>query len=82
MRPLAKAAGLRKEVHKWKPDERSELQAQLDAAYFILYGVKRPDIEYILDTFTGTRRSDMPAVGRYGAGELILDAYDELAARM
>lgn len=82
MRPLAKAAGLRKEVHKWKPEERSELQAELDAAYFILYSVKRPDIEYILDTFTRTRRRDEPALGRSRPGELILDAYDELTAQM
>ena len=82
MRPLAKAAGLQKEVHKWKPEERSELQAELDAAYFILYSVKRPDIEYILDTFTRTRRCDEPALGRFRPGELILDAYDELTAQM
>jgi hypothetical protein len=48
MRPLAEAAGLDPPVHKWNPSERTRLTAELDAAFFLLYGVKRDDAEYIL----------------------------------
>jgi hypothetical protein len=41
---------------KWDPAERLDLQAQLDAAFFLLYGIKRPDVEYILSTFSGIRK--------------------------
>jgi hypothetical protein len=33
--------------------ERAELMAELDAAFFHLYGVDRDDAEYILSTFKG-----------------------------
>lgn len=36
MKPLAGACGMKPPVHKWKPDERDALLAELDAAYFIL----------------------------------------------
>jgi len=51
---------------------------ELAAAYFHLYGIERPDIEYILDTFQGVA-DEYEAHG--GAGEtrrLTLDSYDSL----
>ncbi|MEA3224733.1 MAG: DNA methyltransferase, partial [Planctomycetota bacterium] len=56
MKPMAEAANLRPPVHKWNPTERLDLQAQLDAAFFLLYGLKQPDVEYILSTFSGVRK--------------------------
>lgn len=80
MLPLADAAGFKEGVHKWKPDERARLCAELDAAYFRLYGVARDDVEYILSTFKGTRRRDVAETGGYRTAELILSAYDALGA--
>jgi hypothetical protein len=79
MRPLADAAGFKEGVHKWKPDERAHLMAELDAAYFHLYGVSRADAEYILSTFVGTQRRDTAEIGRFRTAELVLEAYDALA---
>ncbi len=79
MLPLAEAAGFKDGVHKWKPDERAQLKADLDAAYFHLYGVSRADAEYILSTFTGTQRRDTAETGGFRTADLILAAYDELA---
>jgi len=81
MKPLAKAAGFKKEVHKWKAPERVQLQAELDAAYFVLYGIDRADVSYILDTFSGTRRRDVAETGKYRTCELIIEAFDELEAK-
>jgi hypothetical protein len=56
MIPLAEAAGFEEKIHKWKMDNRNKLMAELDAAYFILYGIKREDVEYILSTFQGIQK--------------------------
>lgn len=53
--------------------------AELDAAYFLLYGIERDDVEYILSTFTDTRHRDEAETGRYTTADLILSVYDEMA---
>jgi len=78
LRPLAQAASFREGVHKWKPDERAQLLAELDAAYFLLYGLERDDVEYVLSTFKGVRRRDTVETGEYRTERLILAAYDAL----
>ncbi|MBI5762745.1 MAG: N-6 DNA methylase [Planctomycetes bacterium] len=89
MIPLAKACefkGSRGDgVHIWKEQERAQLRAELDAAFFVLYGIERPDAEYMLSTFTNTgyippdeRTKDGPAWQRGSTGELILETYDSL----
>lgn len=91
MIPLAKACdfkgGRGDGVHLWKDQERHQLRAELDAAYFHLYGVEREDAEYMLSTFTGTgfiepdqRLEKDHAWTKGSIGESILDAYDALAA--
>ncbi|HUU95180.1 MAG TPA: DNA methyltransferase [Phycisphaerae bacterium] len=78
MLPLAEAAGFMKGIHKWRRDDRARLRAELDAAYFLLYGIRREDVEYILSTFTGTQRRDAADAGTFRTAELILEAYDAL----
>ncbi len=58
MRPLAEAAGFKPGVVKWKEAERQQIRAELDAAYFRLYGINEEDIEYILSTFQGVAKED------------------------
>lgn len=71
-------------VHAWKEPERALLRAELDAAYFLLYGLLRNDVEYILSTFTGTDvqvaddRVLEPRAGSDSCGELVLKAFDRL----
>ena len=78
MLPLADAAEFKQGVHKWKTEERARLRAELDAAYFLLYGIEREDIEYILSTFTGTQRRDAADAGTYRTAQFILEAYDSM----
>ena len=58
MIPLAQACDFKGSrgdgVHIWKETERAEIRAELDAAYFHLYGIEREDAEYMLSTFTNT----------------------------
>ncbi len=85
MKPLADACAFKGStgagVHKWKEQEREELGAELDAAYFHLYGIEREDVEYILNTFTTTRDEDAGGNAESLARRrLILDHFDGLAA--
>lgn len=80
MRPLAKAAGFKEGVHKWKEAERADLRAELDAAYFHLYGINRNDAEYILSTFQGMTEGDEGTFTPNSVASRVLDAYDALAA--
>ncbi len=88
MLPLADACGFTSgsfqreyggRLNKWDEEERAVLTAELDAAYFHLYGINRDDAEYILSTFKGIhdRRATLP--GQVSTAEFILQKYDELA---
>ncbi len=81
MIPLAEAAGFDPPVHKWKPDERKNLLAELDAAYFILYGIEKDDAEYILTTFAGARTDDSGLFDLDDAISLTLKHYDLLLGK-
>jgi hypothetical protein len=68
-------------VHIWKEAERAEIRAELDAAYFYLYGINRDDAEYILSTFsnTGLVPEDKPGSQQFlcspgSTGRMVLDA--------
>ncbi len=79
MRPLGEACDLDPPVHKWKEPERQELMAELDAAYFILYGIKRDDAIYILSTFQGLTDGGRIAVEDAPTVQRILEHYDRLS---
>ena len=74
MRPLAQAAGFREGVHKWNEAERAQLRAELDAAYFTLYGLDDDEVNYVLDQFQGVVKEDQAHSGCGPTRAAILDA--------
>lgn len=58
---------------------RALLRAELDAAFFHLYGVEREDVDYIMETFPIVKRKDIAAHGEYRTKRLILEIYDAMA---
>jgi hypothetical protein len=65
---------------RWKPERRFLLRAELDAAFFHLYGLSRDDTAYVLDTFPVVRKNDEKAHdGKYRTQRLILECYDAMA---
>jgi hypothetical protein len=77
--PFALAAGFEESVHKWNASERAELTAELDAAFFLLYGIERADAEYILSGFQGLT-GDGEMLDRFeSTADSVLAAYDRLA---
>lgn len=78
MRPLAEEAGFDPPVHKWNEAERGQLLAELDAAFFLLYGIDRDDMEYVLSTFQGLQSEGEPLPGMVPRTRGIVEAYEKL----
>lgn len=55
------------------------IRAELDAAFFHLYGLDRNEVDYVMDTFTIVRRKDEVKHGEYRTEHLILERCDALA---
>ncbi|WP_214412927.1 Eco57I restriction-modification methylase domain-containing protein [Sphaerisporangium fuscum] len=62
----------------WDEERRSMIRAELDAAFFHLYGVARDDVDYIMDTFPIVKRKDEAKYGEYRTKRLILELYDAM----
>jgi hypothetical protein len=87
MLPLAEACGFTSgsfqseyggRLNKWDEAERAQLMAELDAAYFLLYGINRDDAEYILSTFRGIHERGGLLGTSKSTAEHVLEAYDGL----
>jgi N-6 DNA Methylase len=63
---------------RWDPERRSILRAELDAAFFYLYGLDLADTAYILDAFPVLRDKETREHGEYRTRRLVLERYDAL----
>ncbi|SDP75585.1 Methyltransferase domain-containing protein [Actinopolyspora xinjiangensis] len=79
MAPFAADLGDEGPPFRWDEQRRELLRAELDAAYFHLYGVERDDVDYIMETFPIVRRKDEQAHGEFRTKRLILEIYDAMA---
>jgi hypothetical protein len=88
MLPLAEACGFTGgsfqseyggRLNKWDEAERAELMAELDAAFFHLYGIGRDDVEYILSTFKGIHDQRTSLPGRPSVSQRIVQKYAEMS---
>jgi hypothetical protein len=65
---------------RWDEHRRTLIRAELDAAYFHLYGLDRDEVEHVMDTFDVLRRREQRQIGEFRSKRLILDRYDAMAA--
>ena len=63
---------------KWLPERRFELQCEVDAAVFHLYGLGRGGVEHVMDSFRLVRDSDEEQHGELLTKRRILAIYEEL----
>ncbi|MFC5747982.1 Eco57I restriction-modification methylase domain-containing protein [Actinomadura rugatobispora] len=77
LKPLAEEIGDLGSPFSWDGQRRFNMRAELDAAYFHLYGVARDDISFIMDSFGAFQRNDPERFARTKA--LILEVYDAMA---
>jgi hypothetical protein len=80
MAAFARGLGDHGPPFRWDEERRFAIRAELDALFFRLYGIGRADAAYIMDTFTGVRKTDIARHGSYRTREAILDCYDRMAA--
>ncbi|MBX6754812.1 MAG: hypothetical protein IRY86_11315 [Thermorudis peleae] len=76
--PFARDLGDAGPPFRWDPERRAQLRAELDAAYFLLYGLSRSEVEYVLGTFPVLRQNEERSFGEYRTARLVLSAYDAL----
>jgi hypothetical protein len=75
---FAEDVGYRGSPFKWDPARRFLLRAELDAAYFYLYGLSHEDAGHVLDSFPIVRKDDEKAYGEYRTKGAILERYDAM----
>lgn len=63
-------------VSGWDVGRRAMLRAEIDAAFFHLYGLTRSEVEFILDTFPIVHKNDLSAYGERRTERLTLEQYD------
>jgi N-6 DNA Methylase len=79
IRAFARDLGYEGPPFEWDALRRTALSGELDAAFLHLYGVKRVDAEYVLDSFDIVRRREEEAWGTYRTKTTVLSAYDSMA---
>lgn len=78
MTPWARSVGDRGEPRTWDEARRRDLRAELDAAFFILYGLDKADASYILEGFEGVHGKDVQEFGDKRTMLLVLEAMERL----
>jgi hypothetical protein len=65
---------------RWDPARRELIRAELDGAMFHVYGLTRPEVEHVLDSFFVVRKYEERDHGEFRTKRLVLAAYDAMAA--
>ncbi len=63
---------------RWNPDRRSLLRADLDAAFFHIFGIERGEVVHILDSFSIIAADEEEKFGEFRTKQRILEAYDRM----
>jgi hypothetical protein len=79
MEPFARNLGEDGPPFHWDAERRFVMRAELDAAFFHLYGVDRDDVDYIMETFPIVKRRDVQQYATFRTKNLILKVYDAMA---
>jgi len=79
MEPFARDLGDSGPPFRWDEERRAVLRAELDGAFFHLYGIERDDADYILSTFPIVHRNDQARHGEHRTRRLVMEAYDGIA---
>lgn len=75
---LAEDLGMQIGPASWNQARRFRLQCELECAYFVLYGIARDTVAYIVETFPILRRSEEEQFGDFRTKRTILEVYDAM----
>jgi len=79
MEAFARDLGNNEPPFRWDEERRLAMRAELDGAYFHLYGIERDDVDYIMETFPIVKRKDVERYGSFRTKDLILEVYDKMS---
>lgn len=65
---------------KWDALRRQQIRAELDAVFFHLYGMRRSEVEHILDSFATLCKYEVEESGDFETKRLVLQVFDEMDA--
>jgi hypothetical protein len=74
--PFASSLGYNGPPFIWSSERRSELIAQLEAIYGILYGLEREEFDYMFECFWSTKRQETEEYGEYKSKIMALQYYE------
>jgi hypothetical protein len=80
LKPFAEDLDYTGDPFIWDDARRAVIRAELDAAFFHLYGISEADAGYILETFPIVKSKDEERWGYFKTKELILNCYRRMAA--
>ena len=80
LRPLAEDLGYDGPPFPWSETRRRTMRAELDAAFLHAYGLDRKSAEMVVGAFPLLARRDHDQLGNRATADLVLDAYDAMAA--
>jgi hypothetical protein len=80
MEPFARDMGDVGPPFRWDPERRIRIRAELDAGFFLLYGLSRDKVASVLDTLHVLRENKKKAYGEFRTAALVLAAYDAMVA--
>jgi hypothetical protein len=63
---------------RWDVERRTVIKAELNAAFFHIFGVGREDVEHVLDSFGLVRDREASEFGEFRTKLLILDIFDRI----
>ncbi|HUZ26548.1 MAG TPA: N-6 DNA methylase [Streptosporangiaceae bacterium] len=79
MTPFARDLGDDGPPFHWDEERRFAMRAELDAAFFHVYGIDRDDAKHVMETFPIVKRRDIERHGSFRTKEVILQVYDAMA---
>jgi predicted RNA methylase len=63
---------------RWDAERRAVIKAELDAAFFHIFGLTPEDVEHVLDSFGLVSDRDLTEFGEYRTKRIILDIFDRM----
>jgi hypothetical protein len=79
VRPFVVDLGWEGPPFVWDAERRGRARAELDAAFFHLYGLSRDQVDHVMESFWIVRDRDEAEHGSYRTKERILEAFDAMA---
>ena len=64
----------------WDSASRANLRAELDAGFFLMYGISRDEVAFVLDQFPVLKKNEEASHGEFLSRRLILEHYDKLSS--